>query len=531
MAIEWTQGECAALPRKEIAIPAAAYVRMSTDHQQFSTDNQLATIRHYAERYNFEIVRTYADDGKSGLSLAGRDALQNLLQDVENGLASFRTILVYDVSRLGRFQDPDEAAEIELRCKRRGTHVHYCAEQFSNDGTIGSTILKTVKRAMAGEYSRELSTKVFAGQVNLVRLGFHQGGPAGYGLRRLLVDQTGKPKCELARREQKSIATDRVILVPGPAEEIAVVQEIYHLFVRERRSEVEIAEVLNGRGLVTDLERRWTRAAVRQILVNDKYVGDNVWGRTSRKLKQAYVRNPRSNWIRAARAFEAIIDQEIFDQARAILAARTARVSDETMLQKLSALFERNGYLSRGLLDATGDCPSRRYERRFGSLRRAYALVGYVSDRDYAYLEFRRALSDLRSRVLTDVLSGIEAAGGSVSVRTNRDLIVVNGEFTASVLIARCMRTAAGKLRWTVRLNKSVRPDLLIVVRMRPENACPQDYYLLPSIDVHGPVLKFWGINDFSLDSYRCETLSRLYAMAARTFWRSSDGRGSRSEN
>src|SRR3546814_4276757 len=66
-------------------------------------------------------------------------------------------LLVYDVSRWGRFQDPDEAAACELRCKRAGITVHYCAEQFENDGTIGSSIIKTVKRAMAGEYSRELS--------------------------------------------------------------------------------------------------------------------------------------------------------------------------------------------------------------------------------------------------------------------------------------------------------------------------------------------------------------------------------------
>ena len=50
-------------------------------------------------------------------------------------------------------------------CRRAGIEVLYCAEQFANDGSIASTIVKTVKRAMAGEYSRELSTKVFAGQL------------------------------------------------------------------------------------------------------------------------------------------------------------------------------------------------------------------------------------------------------------------------------------------------------------------------------------------------------------------------------
>jgi len=140
---------------------AAQYVRMSTEHQQYSTDNQMTAIARYAAIRGYEIVRTYADEGKSGLNIGGRAALQSLLADVEAGTPGFEAVLVYDVSRWGRFQDPDEAASYELRCRRAGIAVHYCAEQFENDGSIGSSIIKTVKRAMAGEYSRELSVTSF----------------------------------------------------------------------------------------------------------------------------------------------------------------------------------------------------------------------------------------------------------------------------------------------------------------------------------------------------------------------------------
>ena len=103
--------------------------------------------------------------------------------------------------------------------------VHYCAEQFENDGRPISTIVKGVKRAMAGEYSRELSVKVFAGQCRLIELGFRQGGMPGYGLRRQLIDQNRTPKGLLGPGERKSIQTDRVVLVPGSeAEEVAVVR-------------------------------------------------------------------------------------------------------------------------------------------------------------------------------------------------------------------------------------------------------------------------------------------------------------------
>jgi DNA invertase Pin-like site-specific DNA recombinase len=80
---------------------------MSTDHQQYSTENQGQVIRQYAERRGMTIVRTYTDAGKSGLKIDGRNALKQLIQDVETGVADFTAILVYDVSRWGRFQDAD----------------------------------------------------------------------------------------------------------------------------------------------------------------------------------------------------------------------------------------------------------------------------------------------------------------------------------------------------------------------------------------------------------------------------------------
>jgi DNA invertase Pin-like site-specific DNA recombinase len=185
------------VPDQPSLIRAAEYVRMSTDLQQYSTENQSDKIREYAANRGIKIVRTYADAGKSGLNIGNRLSLQQLIKDVDSGAADFNLVLVYDVSRWGRFQDADEAAYYEYILKRKGIHVQYVAEQFENDGSPVSTIVKGVKRAMAGEYSRELSTKVFAGQCRLIELGFRQGGPAGFGLRRVLIDQSGSVKGEL----------------------------------------------------------------------------------------------------------------------------------------------------------------------------------------------------------------------------------------------------------------------------------------------------------------------------------------------
>jgi hypothetical protein len=119
--------------------------------------------------------------------------------------------------------------------------VHYCGEQFENDGSPASTIIKSVKRTMAGEYSRELSSKVFQGACKLIQRGFKQGGTAGFGLRRMLVDVNGQHKAMLKIGEQKSIQTDRVVSVPGPEEEVEVVRWIYQAFLTDRKTESEIA--------------------------------------------------------------------------------------------------------------------------------------------------------------------------------------------------------------------------------------------------------------------------------------------------
>src|SRR5579863_114702 len=175
-------------------IPAAQYLRMSTEDQQYSIANQRSRIAEYAQQFGFKIIKTYEDHGKSGVLLKHRRGLKELLKDVVNGVAQFKVILVYDVSRWGRFQNPDEAAHYEFLCASSGIPLHYCAEQFNNDGTASSSIVKALKRSMAAEFSRELGEKVFRGKSRMVQLGFWVGGPPGPGYRRLMVSASGKRK-------------------------------------------------------------------------------------------------------------------------------------------------------------------------------------------------------------------------------------------------------------------------------------------------------------------------------------------------
>jgi DNA invertase Pin-like site-specific DNA recombinase len=227
---------------------AAQYVRMSTEHQQYSIENQSAAIKEYADRHGFEVVRTYSDAARSGLDLKRRPGLTQLIEDVVGGRADYQAVLVFDVSRWGRFQDADESAHYEFLCKSAGIPIHYCAEPFSNTDAISDTLLKTLKRSMAAEYSRELSAKVFAGLCRIARNGYKLGGPAGFGLRRLLLDPNGNPKLVLERGQRKSLANERVTYIAGPPEELQTIRDIYQMFLDGEMTVNAITRELNHRG-------------------------------------------------------------------------------------------------------------------------------------------------------------------------------------------------------------------------------------------------------------------------------------------
>ncbi len=502
---------------KKSLIRAAQYVRMSTDHQEYSTANQSDVILDYAERHGFEIVKTYMDEGKSGLRIEGRNALSQLIADVQTGESDFAAILVYDVSRWGRFQDTDESAYYEYACKRAGINVYYCAEQFDNDGSPVSTIIKSVKRAMAGEYSRELSMKVFQGQCRLIQLGFRQGGSAGYGLRRMLVDQSGQPKGLLKRGEHKCLQTDRVVLVTGPQEEQNVIRRIYHLFTKDGLKESQIANRLNAEGIPGENGRSWSRSIIRQILTNEKYIGHNVYNRVSFKLKKRRVRNPPEMWVRKDDAFDPIVDAQQFYIARGVVVERSRVYSDDELISLLRDILVKHGTLSSSLIDSSEHTPSSTaYRHRFGGLIEAYRRAGYDPGRDYSYIEINRGLKVLHPQIMDRVVTQLQGLGADVVFEPKDETLLINREYRVSIVLSKFRQTVAGSPRWLIRFGNHAKPDLTLMVRMDASNIEPEDYYLLPHLDVTDSQLRLGQHNGAAIDTYRFATLTYFMAMAVR---------------
>jgi DNA invertase Pin-like site-specific DNA recombinase len=495
---------------------AAIYVRMSTEHQQYSTENQADAIGKYASRNNLLIVKKFVDHGKSGLRLSSRFALLQLLREVESGIAEFQVILVYDVSRWGRFQDADESAYYEYVCKRAGVLVHYCAEEFENDGSVSSALLKTIKRSMAGEYSRELSVKVFAGQSRLVEMGFRQGGWAGFGLRRQLLDRDGKVKGLLTHGEQKSIQTDRVVLIPGPEKELSIVRDIFALFTGECMSETGIARHLNEKGILTDRGRAWTRTGIHSLLTNPKYIGTNIFNRKSYKLSKKMVTNPTTMWIRRDNAFEGIVSTTVFAKAQQLVANRAFGWTDEEMLDSLRRLWAKKGRLTAALInqDRSTPCVSAFLEH-FKHLTRVYDLIGYRPSRNLKYAGVKPRLNRQQRDLCAIVTTRLKACGATVQEHGAKTILLVNGQFTIAVKVCYCNETPSGA-RWSVHLDRSSLPDVTMAARLKPGNTEILDYYLFPSLDRFTKRVSLTAENEQRLDVYRFDNLDFFLSLARR---------------
>jgi DNA invertase Pin-like site-specific DNA recombinase len=377
-------------------VRAAQYLRMSTENQRYSIQNQANAIAEYAAANNYQLVISYADPGKSGLSLKHRSGLQQLLCDALDPERGFEAVLVLDVSRWGRFQDPDQAAHYEFICRQAGLPIIYCAEPFSDDHSAMSLLVKDLKRVMASEYSRELSDKLHRAKMHLARLGFKQGGPnLPYGFQRMLVDEKRQPRFVLKPRQWKNLKTDRVVIAPGTRHQQRVIARIFKLFVVSKWSTGRIAKALNIDGIPASGGKPWTYSKVRSVLKSELCIGRYVFNQTRRVLQQPELRNPESDWVRV-QIMEPLISETLFRKAQEGLKTHHGQIiSSEKMLAGLRRLLHEKGRISYSLIAACDYLPdASTVSLRFGGLKQALALISY--ERPAAVIH------PIRTRGLTD---------------------------------------------------------------------------------------------------------------------------------
>lgn len=479
------------------ALSAVMYVRMSTESQDYSTDHQRAAIRQYSETHSIPVIREYVDEGKSGLDIRRRAGLLELMRDVQSPAPGFTHIFVYDISRWGRFQDIDEAAYHEHTCRRAGIQVVYCAERFRDDGGPYGFLLKSMKRVMAAEYSRDLSDKVFAAQSRFIEMGYKQGGHAGYGLRRLAIKASGEARAVLEYGESKISATDRVILVRGPENEVAVVQRIYAMYLDEGISEAGLARLLNQEGVPSEFSRPWTQAMVNSVLTNVKYCGTLAYNRRSSKLSSLRVRNEQGLWVTKPGALEALIPADQFARTQAERARRQRRYTPAELIPMLRACHERHGRINAQIIAADKAMPDPQlFVRAFGSLIRAYEAANLPRLLSYAFLETKTQLTALRAKMREDVYRLAGAAGATVEAAADPRHLLIGG-LTVRLAVESPRSPRRGARSWRVCSTPSV--DFTIAGRFESTAGGIVDYFLLSAGTLaNGPIyIKASNIEQF----------------------------------
>lgn len=197
---------------------AVAYYRHSAeDKQENSVPLQRDFIRELLIKNDIDLLHEEADEGVSGLT-AQRPGFKKLFDAwiLNPEAPHFDYVVVYDVSRWGRFEDADEAGYYEFQCKQAGKEVIYARRGFFTEEQKGMSQVQTAfERWMSFQYSKKLSEDVIRGCLEISRQGYSVGGHAPYGLARLLLSAAErKPIRILEDGEHKSVANERIIFVP-----------------------------------------------------------------------------------------------------------------------------------------------------------------------------------------------------------------------------------------------------------------------------------------------------------------------------
>lgn len=315
----------------------ALYMRRSTNDelQAESLATQCVILRAYAAEHGHEIVDMYQESA-SGRTYSGREQFQKLIDDVKRG-AVFEAILVRDVSRWGRFENSDEAAFYEFLCLQHNVRVIYVEEQFGPVDSPYSALLKSMKRVLAAEFSREKSRLITRGKVRSVQQGFRPGAKAPFGMKRILVTRTGEYVQDLPQGSHKIVSNLRTKLAPDRENGAALVAHIFSMFVDERMDATAIARQLNSANIPSPMGMRWHTSTIVGILENEAYCGTAAF-----RNRHKDTESPRLEG-----AYEPVISGDMF---RAAQLRRLATCNNTTTVDRWKELIQ-DAVRRRGHLD------------------------------------------------------------------------------------------------------------------------------------------------------------------------------------
>jgi len=317
---------------------AVAYYRHSAeDKQENSVAIQREYVETFAKKHGIEIIAECIDDGLTGTN-AKRQGFQDLLnQWVNNPDVKFDYVLVLDVSRFGRFKNPNEAGSYVFQCCANGRQVIYAKRGFPQKGQeLTYHIVEAVERIQATAFITELSEKVWYGQAKITEQGYSAGGSAPYGLKRILLDEQKRYQQDLKHGQGKFLSNQRVTFAPGDKKEQRIVTNIFEMYTEHGFMTSEIAAYLNKNKVRSPSGNMcWSSSSVLNVIHNPKYAGATVFNRSSHKIYTDHsTTNSKAEWIVQYGAFQGIIDKTTFEKAQRIASLRATVNNKVTVIDQ-----------------------------------------------------------------------------------------------------------------------------------------------------------------------------------------------------
>ena len=233
------------------------YTRVSTAAQVegYSLEAQTKRLREYADYRELEIAGEYCDAGKSGRSIKGRPAFQQMLDDIVCEKDGISFVLVFKLSRFGR-----NAADV-LKSMQLLTDCEVdlvCVEDAIDSSTQGGRLTMAILSAVAEIEKENITAQFLSGKMQKLSEGGWPGGPIPYGYRNI---------------------NKKLVVEPEEAE---LVRMVFGLYGQEGMMVNSVVNYLNEHGYkktVRNEQRALTFDMVGTILDNPVYCGKIFYNR------------------------------------------------------------------------------------------------------------------------------------------------------------------------------------------------------------------------------------------------------------
>ncbi len=425
----------------------ALYLRRSTneDLQPDSLSAQEEILTTYANEHGWEIGPIYRDSA-SGRSVTGRTDFAKLVRDASVG-ADFEVVLVRDVSRWGRFLNIDEGAYWEFFFLIHGVRIHYVQETFRDDRTPYANLMKSLKRVIAAEFSRDKSRMIQYGCYRAVKAGFRLGGDPPYGMVRVLVDAAGDHMQTLVRGQRKALVGQHIKLAPGAANHVRVVRRIFRLHTRENQSPAAIAKILNEDGVPPPhTAAKWRSTTVAKMLRNPAYAGF-ACGRFV-----ASQNFPQQLDLMVEKAWKPIVDRATWGAAQETFEFRRWRRSPDGLALQLRELFEKWGVIAPAYQLGESGPTEGTYRKYFDDGDNGAILHAYAD-------RIRESWQGIHSKMVD----------AGMAVVADGDVLVIGGTLRVGYAAAFPRAHHLGRVHWRFNISDEGARDITIGIAMSPE--------------------------------------------------------------